>query len=373
MRLFGIFALTALAASVPVTDQAEAQRKKNRMPTAQEMAAEMERERAATIAGRDQQIAEAHAAGKVILFTRTMNLDRIYASDQISRDLPTKILFNANYSSRTKWAKRGDPSFVASIGNSDRKAGHAHNPITNFADKSSLDEMYQVYIIEPGEYDLIGHSNFLRMTSAPNVHWAGQGGAIPQNIGKVVMRETTNEEAWYETQWQNTQYQTRVVTDQYCTSVYVHGGRCAAWGSSERNVTDVSKPAGYYDTPIVKVMPAVVASFELTRPFASFSAAAGDVIVIDGLFADYPNADFAAKDCLRIAKDQVECGVSNYSLIQLPTSVAGLNKAIASIAPQHPQLAAIAQKARTVPIKMNGSPGGTPSRWGPRYIVTNEK
>lgn len=373
MKWLGLLATAVLVTSSIAPDPAAAQRKKkNRYPTAAEMTAQMERERLAGYAERDNRIAQAHAAGKVILITRTMNLDRVYSFSEISDNLATKMVFNANYSSRTKWVKRGDPSAYASIGNSQHKTG-AGDPVMNFADKSSLDEMYQIYIIEPGDYDLIGHSNFLRMTTAPAVHWATAGQTVPLGLGKVSMKESQFEETYRETQWEDTRYQTRTVTDQYCTSVYVHGGGCAYWGSSKRDITEVTQPAGYYNAAVVKMMPAVAADFELSRPFASFSAGAGDVIVVDGMFADYPNADFTANGCLRRSTDQVECGLNNYSLIQLPASVAGANRALASVLFNYPKLATIAPKARPAPMKIFGMQGGTPSKWGPRFIVTNGK
>lgn len=158
------------------------------------------------------------------------------------------------------------------------------------------------------------------------------------------------------------------MTQDYCTAVRVVSGQCASWGSTSYDVTDQTKAAGYYNVTKEEMLDAIIAEHRLSSPFASFTIGPGDVAVVDGFFAEYPNSDFATSDCRRSGVEIVRCPLKSISMARLKASVDVFLRGDFTER-GYPKLADVVKAADYKPTQINAEQGGGPSKWGVTYTL----
>ena len=131
-------------------------------------------------------------------------------------------------------------------------------------------------------------------------------------------------------EWRNAAYVTEAVKSNYCSMTIAGSDQCVQWGTYTDNVTSQRRAAGYYKTAKEVKVDGVEVQAILTTPFASFTVRPGEILLVDGLFAENPAPSFTEKGCERIKSDQVNCALTGYDLTRiqaLPTDMARANAA----------------------------------------------
>ncbi|WP_156087658.1 hypothetical protein [Lysobacter sp. Root667] len=280
----------------------------------------------------DQLFLDALQNGMSMVVTATINLDHKYPNKDAMIDnsaLYTSSRTGTYVTDRTStsvWKGQQPGSFFTVGNDSDFKNGELDRSFFSFVSGGTR---YMVYIVAPGTYTLTGASYTLPRTRAPKTGASrGTGGA--SKIGQVSFRETTFSEYEKGQEWRNAAYVTDAVKSNYCTMVIAGSDQCVQWGTYTDNVTSQSRAAGYYETTKKVDVSGVEVQATLATPFASFTAKPGEVLLIDGLFAENPAASFTEKSCERIKSDQVNCALTGYDLIRIQAIPGDMEKANAA-------------------------------------------
>ncbi|MCW4462246.1 hypothetical protein OK349_11060 [Sphingomonas sp. BT-65] len=280
----------------------------------------------------DQLFLDALENGMSIIVTATINLDHKYPNKDAMIDNSALYTssrtgtFVIDRTSTSVWKGQRPESFFTVGNDSDFKSGELDRAFYSF---TSGGTRYMVYIVAPGTYTLTGGSYKLPRTRAPRAGASrGTGGA--SRIGQVSFRETKFSEYQMGQEWRNAAYVTETVKSNYCAMAIAGSDQCVQWGTYTDNVTSQGRAAGYYKTTKEVKVDGVEVQAILTTPFASFTARPGEILLVDGLFAENPAPSFTEKGCERIKSDQVNCALTGYDLTRiraLPEDMARANAA----------------------------------------------
>lgn len=265
-------------------------------------------------------------SGMAIVVIPTIHLDRKYKG-VTSNDLVYRVEkeFTADRSFTLLWSRNDNPQKPFLTGNlrtledvGTQKGVGVEGSFFQFANPDSY-ILYQIYVVFPGTYDLVGHMAEIHETRAPET---GPAAANPQTtIGNLILKQGESTKYYTEIEWRDRETRTVQQTDSYCQSVYVHGGGCAYWGKTSWSQQVETRAAGNYEIPKTVMMESVNVEHKLARPFASFTVAPSEAIIIDGFFGEYPNTGLQADACKRAAFHEVHCPITSYSLSKLQGSI----------------------------------------------------
>lgn len=312
----------------------------------------------------DRMYPSALGAGMSVVVIPTINLDYKYAHDNAEYGKE----FHADLTHMLRWMKVGgtpttfqsglkrDALYDLDIGITGTFFQYTHGPY-----------LYQVYIVEPGTYNLVGQSFEIRETSAPQAQWTN-GSEHQSDVGELMIYEIKRPKYYTELEWQDAQYRTDQVSGSYCTTVRMINQECVNWETWTQDVTTMTSQAGYYNRTRSKMVDAVIAEHNFARPFASFTVAPGEAVVLDGLYAEYPNADFNLADCLRQSHEKIRCSLGSVTLARLPGSLETFQSSDFARR-KYANLAQVAAVMRYRELDMGAEQGCNPSKWGPSYIL----
>lgn len=211
-----------------------------------------------------------------------------------------------------------------------------------------------VYIVVPGTYSIAGASYDLPRSLAPKASVA-RGSGRASNLGQVVFKETKFSEFEKGQEWRGAKYDTQAVQSNYCTMVIAGSNQCVSWSTYADHVTTQTTAAGYRDTLKKIEVDGLSVEATLVAPFASFTAAPGEVLLVDGLFAENPAASFTENGCERLSSEQVNCALTGFDLTRIPAFIADMDKAGAE-SRGYPKLAQLLQQIQYRELKMTAKP-----------------
>lgn len=131
-------------------------------------------------------------AGQAILVIPTLNVEYKYAGHSAA-ELTTVLQrqYEADLSFLLHWEKEGDPGKKLLTGYSRNAMYYKYRGVGasgTFYQVTGGPSLYQVYVVEPGTYNLVGQSFEIRETSAPKSEW-GNVAATTGGVGEIVMNE----------------------------------------------------------------------------------------------------------------------------------------------------------------------------------------
>jgi hypothetical protein len=198
---------------------------------------------------------------------------------------------------------------------------------------------YQIFIVEPGNYGASYTGYELPRSLPPS---SSRGPHKKSTIGVVSFEKAINTEMEATQVWQSAVYGTRTEEYEECVAVHVTGG-CVEVGYFTQDVDYIIKPAGYYEQLYPVSVIGSKVSNALLKPFATLSIAPGEVLLVDGLYAESPNIRFDLDSCRGEEGRSIKCELSQISLKLSPAKLEDL-KFVNFIENGYPKLAALLSK-----------------------------
>ena len=319
----------------------------------------------------DKLFAGALAAGKSVVVTATINLDKYSENPNEHNALYVTSKtgnFVTDYSSISKWNNTLAPANALNVGNS--MSGAKMGMQRAFHQFPVGDTVYQIYIVEPGAYSFAGSSYELRRIKAPVV--GADSMVSKQGIGRVTLLETKNREFGSEEVWQDAAYDSRRVDTDSCILAIAGSNQCVSWRTDSENVSVQTRAAGYHPVPTEHWVEGLTVTADLSVPFASFTVEPGEAIVVDGLFAEYPGFSFEEASCGRLSSDTIQCQISDYTVTRLPASLEAV-RAYDAAGSGYPNLAKVLSTTRHRALQMLAVSVAVESAGKERYILSAGK
>ncbi|MCA8064139.1 hypothetical protein [Burkholderia sp. AU38729] len=312
-------------------------------------------------AGIDWLINRAVVAGKSLVIVPAINLDRKYTGDEAVNE--KKWAFRTDVTATTIWQNKANARDVIRVGPDEpfNEVG-LHGYVSTFVAGNA---QYFVYIVNPGTYTVAGNTYETTANAMSQLGTQQKPGRSP--LGQIALLPKKNTDFIQSQEWFNAQFRDREVTDTYCSSVFVQSGGCAFWATEKRTVSEMTEPAGWKTVTREKSVDGLAVSTRLKREFASFSVAAGEAVVIDGLYPTPPNADYDKQAC-EIVSGQIQCDLTRYTLTRIPADMAHV-QGLASDPGFYPRATRILSNARYRPLKLLGKPGELRSVYGQDYSL----
>lgn len=312
-------------------------------------------------AGIDWLINRAVVAGKSLVIVPAINLDRKYTGDEAVNE--KKWAFRTDVTATTIWQNKANARDVIRVGPDEpfTEVG-LHGYVSTFVAGNT---QYFVYIVNPGTYTVAGNTYETTADTMSQLGTQQKPGRSP--LGQIALLPKKNTDFIQSQEWFNAQFRDREVTDTYCSSVFVQSGGCAFWATEKRTVSEMTEPAGWKTVTREKSVDGLAVSTRLKREFASFSVAAGEAVVIDGLYPTPPNADYDKQAC-EIVSGQIQCDLTRYTLTRIPADMAHV-QGLASDPGFYPRATRILSNARYRPLKLLGKPGELRSVYGQDYSL----
>ncbi|MEO6519208.1 MAG: hypothetical protein ABIO17_09485 [Pseudoxanthomonas sp.] len=363
-----MFAAVAIAACLAAP--AEARKRQ----TEQDQAEQLQKVQKAMSELKDQLFVAAHESGMGILITTSLNLDHKYSTNDMMVDNSAMYTssrtgtFITDRTSTSIWKGDANGSLVK-VGNQTAATGaEIDGWLYQFVAGGTL---YMIYIIAPGTYSITGASFDLPRSLAPKAS-AARGDGVASKIGQVVFKEKKFSEFEKGQEWRNAKYNTEAVKSSYCALAIAGGNHCVSWATYTDHVTTQTSAAGYQETTSELKVDGLSVEATLASPFASFSVSPGDVVLIDGLFAENPAASFNGAGCERVSSDTVNCALTGFDLARIPAFIVDLDNANAE-SRGYPKLAQLLKQAQYRELNMTAKldtqkPGGLD-----RYFISTGK
>lgn len=194
----------------------------------------------------------------------------------------------------------------------------------------SADHTFQIFIVQPGLYGLIGSETIeLSTTVKPT-------GTTPiinaQTVGQTFIATKDMHDFYNEVRWHPTEYTEETRTSWSC-SLQHPSGVCMAGAQNRYKANVVKRPAGYYEGTYSNHKPGSVYISLIGKHFASFEVKPGEVILTDTFFTTGKNFSIQNKSCLQ-NDENVQCSIDNFKASRLKTSLeiyknSGLDKRLA--------------------------------------------
>ncbi|WP_431484070.1 hypothetical protein [Pseudomonas solani] len=313
-------------------------------------------------AATDDLFEAAMASGMAIVVTTTINLDSQQYNFENNDDT---VRFEKLRTATAVWRNSANPDRQLFVGNNmqaEKIGAHGSHYQTVFGRT-----LYQIYIVEPGHYDLVGSLYNSPRTSTPNPRTNQD--IKPSTLGQVTLVEKEFTEFDRGQRWQDAQYRTETVNQSYCAAVRVVSGECVSWGNNSYDVTNQTAAAGWVSSVSARKVASVETHSELKKAFASFDVAPGEAIVVDGFYPEAPNVGFEEKDCRRTANDKLECELSALYMVRIPTGLQEFRGATDPAEYGYVKMSKALANLQYRPVKLNAKPVKDETIWGETYVL----
>lgn len=313
-------------------------------------------------AATDDLFEAALASGMAVVVTTTINLDSQQYDFENNDDA---VRFEKLRTGTAVWRNRANPKRVLHVGNNMKaeKIGvHGSHYQTVFGRT-----LYQVYIVEPGQYDLMGSVYNSPRTTAPNPQ--ANRDITPSPLGLVTLVEKAFSEFDRGQRWQDPQYQTETVNQSYCAAVRVVSGECVSWGNNAYDVTRQTSAGGWVADIKERKVASIEAYSDLKKPFATFEVAPGEAVLVDGFYPEAPNVGFEQSDCRRVANDKLDCQLSALYMVRIPTGLQEFRSASDPSKYGYMKMSKALANLQYRPVKLNAKPVEDDSIWGETYVL----
>lgn len=311
----------------------------------------------------DRAIERAHRDGKTILIVGTLALKRKYPTqaslhDNLADEVTDPGTAAAiDLSMAVEWAHGEDPGLMVVVG---QKLTSTAIGMPGFLFRfEGRQADYLVFIVEPGTYALrhIGYPR-PRSTLASGHGTIPAGGNAP--IGEVRQVASTMLEAKQTTVFLNA-----------ATTTVAASERCNWWykGVCTQSVhtpayTAQTRAAGLYPKTEYPAIPALDVAIRFKAEVASFEALAGEVVLIDGTFAEPLETQLAVNRC-RTGESMQVCALQSIDLTRAAASPDEL-RAYDFPAAHFPRLGKLIAGIRHRPLQLNAISLGK-FKFGERY------
>ena len=304
--------------------------------------------------------------GKAIVIIPSVNLKEKYAKPDDIQSRQAELLIDRT--STTIWQDSNDPRNAIKVGadvTADNVGLHGYT-YAFVANKTR----YFVYIVDPGTYTVAGSTYEAIHASMPQP--ASKKKSSASRLGQVSLAQVKSTE-FYQTQaWFDAVYQDREIRDDYCT-LAIAGGPCVQWNSSSHTVQDQLHAGGFREVTKSRAVDGLVVAAKLSKPFASFNVSPGEVVMVDGFFAEYPNAKFDDHRCEQVSGVNVQCDLKQYTLLRISAQIDDLKTLDESpINLQLPILRNILRDAKYRPATVSATPDKSVPSFGMRYTLNSQ-
>lgn len=350
-----------------------AEARKQQGPTEEELAEQLLLIQQQMDALTDQMFQHAHDAGLAIVVTTTLNLDHKYRGQD--ETIAHSALYTTSKSGSFVTDRTSTADWIATSGGASFKVGNDHDSENGDLTRSLYQFVaggtrYVAYVLPAGTYRLAGVSFNQPRSLAPTA--APRGTVVASSLGSIAFTERTFTEGEVSMEWRGARYYTRSTDREVCTSVYVQTGYCASVSTVTDEVTTESTPGGFYRRVKGVGVDGLSVAATFSKDFASFSVAAGEVVLIDGLFAEDPIASFDANACERVLTDVVECAPSAFHLTRIPAYPADMGRAKA-LARGYPKFAQLLEGIQYRELDIAAKPDAKVADERERYSLRAER
>lgn len=308
----------------------------------------------------DQILQRALASGKSLVIMPALNLDSKYTLNQAINE--EKTAFWADQTSTTIWQNIDNPKDILKVGYDESLRNKGLQGYVNaFVVGKSY---YYIFIVNPGTYTISGHGYELKQVQMPAVS-NKQLSTQKARLGQIFLTETENVEFYKTQEWSDAVYANRTVSQSYCTLTHVPSGNCLAWGSTNYVVQDQVQAGGWNTRTNSKLVSGLIVAANLSQNFASFKVNKGELVVVDGFVAEYPNASYNTDACQPLSQSTIQCALTQYSLIRVPAHL----KDIQHLTTNLPTLSKLLPSAEYRQTTVKAAPGASVSGWGQIYTL----
>lgn len=259
-----------------------------------------------------------------------------------------------------EWVNVDDPSKLIMVGNqiffSDFGAAGA---LFAFSGSGAYD--YAIYVLDPGVYRLSSISYPFPRTELSTGHGTEVASAGAP-IGEARIVGTNRNEMKVEQVWSNGSSRTVGASEQ-CLWWY-KGGCTQSVYTPEHKVLD--RAPGYYPMRVPTPVPALDVSLRIDAPVASFEVAAGEIVMVDGIFTDPIDGEIGVSQCRKGSSMHV-CSLQSLGIERTMAPIEDL-RAHDLAKDGFPQLGKLVRNIRYRPLTISAAEAGK-GKFGPRLRV----
>ncbi|SCW99397.1 MULTISPECIES: hypothetical protein [unclassified Pseudomonas] len=311
----------------------------------------------------DQLFADAKSTGKVVLVVPTASLDSLNTDFQNN---DSTMEFLKLRSAVTEWTNTQDSTAQFKVGYDTQKTAIG-SPQGSYFQVVFGRTLYKIYLIDPGHYTISGVSYDVPRTSAYEP--PGDHGIRASSLGYITLSPKSFAEYDRGERWEDASYTTDTVQEERCTAVRVVNGECVSTGKYSYEVQRQTSPAGWRKTIQQRDVEGRTVSAHLSKDFASFDVAAGEVVLIDGFFADPPSFEYKEGSCRQTQQSQMRCELQQVRLVKLIAEVDQVLQVLNAADYGFPKMAEVLKQLTYRPLKVLAKKSTGHSTWGPVYSV----
>lgn len=211
---------------------------------------------------------------------------------------------------------------------------------------------YMAYAVQPGHYRIGRLTAEMANRVMPNVEVGALHG--PASVGTAYFEQQKYDEFYHTADWHDAKFEDRTIVQSYCAMIVE--GPCVQWGQNRQTVQEMVEAAGFKDTIHSRDADMVRVDATIGQPTASFDVGPGEVVLVDGFYAQQPSLEFDDHRCVS-ERDGVRCDVTEVALVRIGAEPADLQSARAEkTITADPTLQAIVKAAvyRPVAVSMTG-------------------
>jgi len=229
---------------------------------------------------------------------------------------------------------------------------------------------YALYMLDPGTYELKAASIERRGGILPTTNGNPM---TARGIGTITAVKTLDRFFTVSTKWQDPVYTTQYYDQSYCVQEIAASGRCVTWDTQRLSYQQQAWAGGFKDKIEKNMVPGLTTLAELSKSFASFTVASGEVALVDGFVFDRDSAAIG-KDSCKPAGDAVTCALTELGMLRIASSPEDLRQGLAQIKGDSPARA-IFSAAKPAVLQVNASPladtkDDYEAGWARRYVFS---
>ncbi|MCQ4271745.1 hypothetical protein NA655_12020 [Pseudomonas kuykendallii] len=311
----------------------------------------------------DDLFANAKSAGKVILVVPTASLDSLNVDFQNN---DSTMEFLKLRSAVTEWTNTRDPSSSFKVGYDTKTTdiGTEHGSYFQVVFGHTL---YKIYLINPGRYSISSLGYDLPRT--PAFATPGDRGGRPSPMGYATFEPKSFTEYDRGQKWEDATYRTETVEQKVCTQVRVVSGECTYVDTQTYDVKRQTGAAGWRQTISQREVEGRTVTAHLSKEFAAFDVAAGEVVLIDGFFADPPSINYDPESCKQTQQRQMRCELEQVRMVKILGEVDQVLHAQDPADYGFPKMAGVLKQLTYRPITVQARKVSGQSAWGPTYSL----
>ncbi|MDF4002989.1 hypothetical protein P3W33_06165 [Luteibacter sp. PPL552] len=324
----------------------------------------------------DMLLSRALDAGKSIVIMPTVQMDGKYTEGYKQLREERLVNYWLDLMGTVTWRRAGTEPRTLAVGNTTslKERGLSGDLYNYPGGKKST---YRFFIVDPGTYELTGVSTDLRRSPMPDMtgtSWSDKSAAL----GTMSLKATKDTEYYSATEWQDAKFITQSYPTTYCSLVFTNG-QCARQSWTSESVTHQTQAAGFAEVTRDREVDGLRLSMALTKPFASFTIAPGDVAVMDGFVLDGAAGSIYTDACKQSEDDIAVCAMRSLKLFRVAAAMPHIEEwrqsgMLGTVA------AGLMAKARAVPVSIHPAatvspekPGTYEAGWAQRYTLKSPR